>query len=204
MKDLGPLSGLTVAGGETLVARQVRLIREEFPACQISFVGGYEFETAFEGLPPKILAVENELHEDYAVGRSIELGLRLCVRPRVLILYGDLFFKESLFTGLPRTGSSIFLAELGPKEVGVNMGPDKARLFNYSIASPKWAQVAIFDGQELHILREMIPNFRDKLGHEIISAIIRKGGKFRGHGVSTKVFDIDNRNDLELAQRGAV
>jgi len=201
MKSNGPLSNFEIYGQETITGRQIRILKERFPLAQITFVGGFQAETAFKTLPSDILKVENELYEDCSIGRSVELGARVCIRKRLMLVYGDLIFNEKFLEDVPKKGSWAFLTERDTHEVGANTGKNKVRLFNYSIANPKWAQVAIFDGLELTILKEMLENYRDKLGHEIMNGILRKGGEIGAHYPDGKLFEVDSKEDLVIAKR---
>ena len=67
----------------------------------------------------------------------------------------------------------------------------------------KWAQIAVFKGQELKLLKQLCwdkKNFH-KFGFEIINEIIDKGGSFTClNNRKCKVIDIDTSKDIERAK----
>jgi hypothetical protein len=203
MRQLGPKALYRLPGGGTVLSRLLGLVRDRLPASQPVVVAGFEADRVFRALPPGVMGVENELYDDYGVGRSIEVGARVCVRPRLLIVYGDLLFTEAFLADLPPKGSWAFLAERDRAEVGATVVRGRVEAFNFAVPSPKWAQAVVLDGPELVLFRDLLPASRDRLGHEILNLVIDRGGEIRGFSPECLLEEIDDRSDLKRVQENA-
>ena len=94
MKSVGP-KGLIRLGNETVLLRQIRLLKQAFPEARIVVIGGFGHAKLHKSLPPNISFVVNNRYRDTNVSHSIHVGLQF-TRPHhsVLIVYGDLVFNH--------------------------------------------------------------------------------------------------------------
>jgi hypothetical protein len=74
MRKFGPKSLLRLTAGTTLLDAQLAAVGRFLPGAQSVVVTGFEAERVHKELPPGVMAVENELYDDFNVGRSLELG----------------------------------------------------------------------------------------------------------------------------------
>jgi choline kinase len=90
MKSYGPKALINLQG-ETLIERQIRLVREAFPRVKITVVAGFEAHRLREVLPKDVRLVLNPYYETTNVAYSVSIGLRT-IPPTVpvLVVYGDL------------------------------------------------------------------------------------------------------------------
>lgn len=205
MKSYGP-KALIELRHETVIGRQLSILKEFFPAADFVVVLGFEADKVYRALPSWVRVVESELHEETNVARSIDIGLRACgSTEKVLLVYGDLVFSANSFAGLPLNQSSIFVdpkgIQMGADEVGLNVVDGRVTRLDYGLED-KWAQIALCAGQELELLRR-IASERDRrrcFGFELLNAVIDKGGSFRALAPEgMRLAEIDSSKDIERA-----
>ena len=205
MKSYGPKPLIRV-GSQSLIQRQIEILRKCFYSPEIILVCGYESCKVMNSTPTNIIKVENEKYNETNVSRSIAIGLRACTREKVLIVYGDLFFNQETFKNVNLTSSCLFIESSGwmtKDEVGCNISNKRAQYLIPDIEN-KWAQIAYLKGRELELFSKSVFN-RDndkKFGFEIINACIEMGGKFDTITPrNMKVTDIDTSKDLITAKK---
>jgi choline kinase len=205
MKSYGPKPLIRV-GNQSLVRRQIEILRDCFYSPEIVVVSGYESCKVMNSLPNNIIKIENERYSETNVSRSIALGLRACTREKVLIVYGDLLFNKDTFKNINLASSCLFIDESGcmtKDEVGCNISNKKVQYLIPDIGN-KWAQIIYLKGRELELFSKNVFN-RDndrKFGFEIINNCIEKGGAF--DIISPKnmrITDIDTSKDLLIAKK---
>lgn len=178
----GPRSLYRVAPGQSLLERQVAVIREVFPRAELIVVVGFETEKMLAALPAGVRVVENERFVETSVNRSILLGLRVALGERLLIIYGDMLFESAALRVLPRRGSAVLVDDghrLGSQEVGVGIHQQAVQHFSYGLPV-KWANMVQFQGRELRLLRGLVEQRRTDrlLGFELLNLILEQGGGF--------------------------
>ena len=205
MKSYGP-KPLIKVGSQSLVRRQIEILRDCFYSPEIVVVSGYESCKVMNSLPNSIIKIENERYSETNVSRSIALGLRACTREKVLIVYGDLLFNKDTFKNINLASSCLFIDESGcmtKDEVGCNISNKKVQYLIPDIEN-KWAQIMYLKGRELELFSKNVFN-RDndrKFGFEIINNCIEKGASF--DIISPKnmrITDIDTSKDLLIAKK---
>jgi len=205
MRSYGPKSLLKV-GKERLIVRQLRILREVFPGCEVVVVLGFEADRIRKYLPSWVRVVFNDEYETTNVARSIAIGLKSCRHERVLVVYGDLAFDcEALAPFKERTRSCVLVDTLGlirDGEVGVNVVEDRALYFSYGLDA-KWAQLALLTGREKHLFQKLAFE-SDKsrfFGYEILNLLLEDDGTSLDAISPAKmaVAEVDCTRDLENA-----
>ena len=205
MKSYGPKALLDI-NNKTIITNQITILEKLVPFINISLVCGFKSEKLMKKVPDRIIKIENELYETTNVVRSIGVGLRTIQEAGTLLLiYGDLFFNEMAIKCFDLSYSCVLINDdtMTDEEVGCIVDED-GFLQNMMYDLPnKWAQVAVFNGEELSLLKQLCWDKKNyhKFGFEIINEIIDKGGKFaclKHH--KCKVIDIDTSKDIERAK----
>ena len=205
MKSYGPKSLVEIKNTD-IITNQISIIEKLWPISSITVVCGFKAEKLMKSTPERLIKVENELYETTNVVRSIGIGLRTIGDATTLILvYGDLFFNPVSISCLDLSTSCVLInnSTMTEEEVGCIID-DNGFLQNMMYDLPnKWAQIAVFKGQELKLLKQLCwdkKNFH-KFGFEIINEIIDKGGSFTClNNRKCKVIDIDTSKDIERAK----
>lgn len=197
-----PASGSPGRGHETVIGRQIRVLREVFPGAEIVVVVGHEAERVIRSLPAGVKVVENELYADTNVIRSVGMGLRVASHGSVLVVYGDLVFNAQAVGWASRCGSAVLADSRGlidRDEVGLTAVDGKVTHFSYGLLT-KWAQVAYLTGRELEIFRKIAWNTdrRRSLGFEALNELIEGGGHLRvAEPAGMWIAEIDCTKDIE-------
>lgn len=206
MKSYGPKPLIELPGRETVINRQIRILRSLFPCADIVVIVGYESEQVIASLPRDIKIVENEMYESTSVVRSIGMGLRVINHNRVLIVYGDLVFNANCVNWLYTTNSSIVVdssSQINYDAVGINIVGGFATNFSYGLPI-KWAQIVYLTGRELELFKRMswaVEN-RRRFGFEIMNKMLDTGAKLRViEPKGMKIAEIDSSKDIEASRR---
>ena len=210
LKSHGPLALLELRQGETVLSRQLTLLRKRFPFAEIYIVTGFQADKIYQHVDEDVRVLENESYEETNVVRSIDLALRACPAKRVLIVYGDLVFNKATFEGCTLERSWVLVDEpvdgetqLNALEVGVNVVDGQVMRFAYGLRSI-WGQVLYLTGQELAIFRRFAVE-REKhrcFGFELLNHVLDAGGVLASYSPpGMKLVEIDCCKDIELAQR---
>jgi choline kinase len=210
MKSYGPKALIELRQGETVLSRQLTILRKRFPLADFVVVTGFESDKICRHLPFLVRVVENQMHEETNVARSLDLGLKACVDERVLLVYGDLVFNSKTFEDMPQGESWALVdrpvngqTQLNSLEVGITVIDNQVTRFAYGLDA-KWGQVAFLEGSELQTFRRLAAD-RDRhrcFGFELLNAVLDKGGRLAAHSpAGMKLVEIDCSKDIELAQR---
>ena len=121
----------TLADGETILARQLRLLREGFDRPQISIVVGFKKDMIMEA-HPDVGYVYNERFGETNTSKSLLHGLAQTGDEPVLWMNGDVVFDESILPTLttamsdPVSFVAVNHAEVDDEEVKYTLGDDGA------------------------------------------------------------------------------
>src|SRR3982751_246557 len=79
MKSFGPKSLIELGDGQTVLSRQLHILRSTYPTADIVLVLGHEADRIIRSLPSAsgIKVVENENHSETNVARSLAMGIRV-------------------------------------------------------------------------------------------------------------------------------
>jgi choline kinase len=207
MKSYGPKPLIELSGYETVLGRQLRVLRTAFPKADIVVVVGYEADRVIRTLPlgMRLKVVENERHDETNVLRSIGMGLRVVNTTNVLVVYGDLVFNSDAVAWASSNGSSLLVdtkGQIGEEEVGATVVDGRVTNMSYGLDT-KWSQIMYLTGRELDLFKRMAWN-NDKrvwFGYEALNMVIDNGGHLRAiepRGV--RVAEIDSSKDIERAR----
>jgi choline kinase len=205
MKSYGPKPLIELDGRETVIARQVRLVRAAYPTAEFIAVVGHEADRVVRSLPAGVKAVENERYDESNVARSICMGLRVATHPRVLVVYGDMVFNAAAVEDVARHGSALLVDRTGQMEddeVGVTVVDGRVTCFSYGLPA-KWCHVAFLAGRELELMRRVVsdPARRNHYGFEALNAVLEAGGRLRAvEPAGMRVAEIDVSRQIERAR----
>lgn len=201
MKSYGPKALIEVTPGQTILSRQLRILRDKFPGADIVVVVGFEGERVVRSLPPGVRVVENELFETTNVARSLLMGVRSCSCRRALLVYGDLVFSGETLDGLPDDESFVVVDAGGRMrefEVGVNVVDGAATHFSYGLDT-KWAQIAMLTGRELHLFRRLAAarEKRKFFGYELLNEVLEHSGDLAAvEPPGMRIVEVDTSKDI--------
>ncbi len=203
MKATGPPS-LVKLGNESLICRQIRILKRVYPLAEIIVVGGHNADRVYRELPKGIKFVENQKYADTGVVRSVAAGLRVRSHDRVMLVYGDMVFDDEVLKGLYGKGSTLLLDSRGvlkDTEVGATAVGGWVTRLGYGLPQ-KWAGIAYFTGTELELLEKMA-RWQASVyssGHEAINYVLKHGGSFRKLEKTKGVLaEIDEPSDIQTA-----
>jgi choline kinase len=209
MKSYGPKGMIPLVKGQTVLSRQVSLIKADLPSGEILVVLGFQAERVKRSLGGvKVKTLINEDYENTNVVHSISLGLEQARHRRVIIVYGDLVFTPGMLDSIPRQGSFALIdntteeLSLRKSEVGMNIVNGRVTHFAYGVW-PKWAQVLALSGKELAMFRQYSAR-RDRrmyFGFEILNEIIDRGGIIEAVETDATIMEIDTSKDIGPARK---
>lgn len=207
MKSYGP-KPLIKLNNETVIRRQIRLIRHVFPKSSVVAVTGFESERVRKSLPTDVRVVNNHDYEHTNVSRSVLLGLSCCPPGPVLVVYGDLVFDIPTIACLNTPGlhSAVLVdRRVGVRtdEVGVNVVGGKVVYFSHGL-SEKWGHICLMGWREQSLFcRVAQENHRSKqYAHEILNEVIDRGGEFLAvYPPKIVLTEIDSSKDLAAARK---
>ncbi len=190
--------------GKTLIERQLNTIHQVFKQKEIIVVLGHRAETVQEKTPLNLIKVVNKDYAKTNVVHSIGEALNHITTPRVIIIYGDLFFNAKAISLPFRNESAVVLSQtMSKKEVGVNEQAGKLINMYYEL-DDKWGQIAYYTEKELSLLGEVCRATKNKrmFGFECINEILDMGGKFNVFRPKNSItYDIDSFYDLNYVRK---
>ncbi len=107
--------------------------------------------------PNNLIKIENERYETTNVTRSIGIGLRAVTTERVIVIYGDLVFNESILQNTDFSNkSTLLLDNTYMKEEEIGCFVENKKIINMDWGQKtKWAQISYFTGRELKLLKNI-------------------------------------------------
>lgn len=211
MKSYGPKALIEIARHETIISRQIAIIRECLPTADIVVVVGFEADKIARLLPSDIMVVENENYAQTNVARSLEIGLRACPARASLIVYGDLVFNRATLRNIRLDRSQIWIDTKGSfhaaSTVGVNVHEGKVVHYAYGLPT-KWAQIALLTGLELHLFRTLLArqDYRRHYGFEILLELVDLPSVnfWAIEPPCMQISEVDTVADIAIARRIAI
>jgi choline kinase len=208
MRSFGP-KALLKLNGETVIARQVRLIRSLCPQATFTVVGGFEVERLRRGLPRDATLAYNPAFETTNVARSLAIGLKSIPAGPVLVVLGDLVFNEDAIEETIENAIAISHSyaiidsrkQERVSEVGVNVVDGCVTHFSYGLPQ-KWAQIVLLAPRErLLFERAAAEPGRDRhYAFEILNEVLDLGGQFRAViPPGLQLVEIDSSKDIPSA-----
>lgn len=200
MKTVGPKALIDVSPIQTLIGRQLELVSNVLHPKETVLVVGHEAQKVMAKTPNNIIKIENENYATTNVVRSLGMGLRAVSTDYVVVILGDLVFTSHALT-FPLSHSTLVLdnGTMGEEEIGVTVCDDEVEHLYYDLPQ-KWAQVSLFMGKELRLLKNIAWNVDKNKWYlfEAINEIISKGGRFLSYkNNNLRVADMDSIKDLE-------
>lgn len=213
MRSFGP-KALIPLNDETVLARQVRLIRNAYPKSKIVVVAGFESDRVKKACKElkRVCCRINEDFETCNVAYSISQGLK-CISSRegALVVYGDLVFSEKVFENIDKRESCVVIdscdSERRQGEVGVTVVDGQVTTFSFGLPW-KWSQFAYLAPFEKGLFQEIAnePHRKRQYGYEILNEIIERGGRFKALMMpqGNLLAEIDTSKDIAHALQIAV
>ena len=202
MKSYGPKALINI-GSETVIGRQLRLLKSVYPDARVFTVLGHEANRIRKVLPPEVKVVMNKEFETTNVAKSIQLGLAATsVNRHTLLIYGDLIFTKNALRA-PINGTSSVLIDYGKRredEVGVNIANGSVVHFSYGLEA-KWGQIAMLAPNEKKLFQSIFKKYEHScrlFGYEMFNRMIDAGCEFRAISHDDNRFlEIDTAGDIE-------
>jgi choline kinase len=206
MKSHGPKPLMGLANQQTIISRQLELIKQHYPDAEVIVVVGFEAEEMLKNLPSYVRVVENERYEETNVTRSLGMGLRVMNSSNnLLVIYGDLVFNANAIKRVVGQDSVVVVdnrKQFDDDEVGVTVADGRITQFNYGLAT-KWAQIAYLTSVELDLFKKIAasPESKKWFGFETLNKVINMGGKLRVMEPNRmKIVEVDTTQNLEKAR----
>lgn len=189
-------------GNETIIQRQVRLLRDRFPEAEILVTVGYRREEFIGHLPKDVRLICNTEYNESFVTKSIGMALDVAKFPNTLICYGDLVFSNSIVSQLDIRNDSMVVAEQGTgRSSDVGVVNDGYCATNFAFGLPdRWCQFAYLCERGTRLFRNLIeqPNGTQLFTHEILNRMVDQGFRIRlQFAQPNSFFDIDTQQDYE-------
>jgi choline kinase len=197
MKSYG-VKSLISLGSETIIDRQIRLIKSFFLNPQIIVICGFEGNRLMNALDQDICLIENTDYENTNVVKSIAIGLRAAIHYNTFIIKGDLVFNEDIFNDLKFNNSFTFTSnKMNDREVGCNFNSTLEYIM-YDLEN-KWSQMLYLNKKDTKIIQKLCFNSDNhhKFLFEIVNLMVDMGSKIKIHS-EQRVTDIDKYTDLEI------
>lgn len=204
IKSYIPKSLIKLDSKHTVISRQIKIIRKEYPFSEIIVVVGYEADLIMKHLDSEVKFIENENYETTNMVRSIAMALRITSFNNILIIYGDLVFNPNVIriVGNISVGVVDNNSFMGENEVGVIVHNGKITHFAYDLTT-KWAQIIYLTGYELELFRKTVWNHNHYrwFSFEAINKVIEAGGNIRAvEPKGMNIVEIDTLKDIERAR----
>jgi choline kinase len=209
MKSYGPKALIPLHNGETVLSRQIKLVRSVYSQAEIIVVVGFEAEKIRKTVDYNIKVVYNDAFEITNVARSIYLGLSASNCDNTLIIYGDLVFNTSALIPCTSNSSRALVdskSRFGKTEVGVTVIDGKISTFSYGLPV-KWGQMVYLQGNEVELFKKLLSNKKTVkfFGFEILNAMLNNGGILQAiEPQGLQIAEIDTSKDIETARRIAI
>lgn len=196
--------GLISLGSETVLQRQIRLLKLRYDA-NIIVVGGHKHSKLFKSLPNDTMMVLNNDYANNNVALSINRGIEFTKPDRpALVVYGDLVFNMNALSGVWPTKSAVVVEESNAREAEVGVSSnDDGNAIQFAFGLPaKWAHIVMLMPEEKKLFVEACKpqhHFR-YFGYEILNHIIASGGSFQVlRTAGMKLVEIDSVKDIPEA-----
>ena len=206
MKAYGPKASIHINKNDTVLSRQIKIIKSLFPKSKIIVVCGFQKEKIFEIIDKDIQCFENKHYKDSNICLSIKIALKNCNSKKILIINGDLVFSEELFLNMPKNISWVAIdtnINQRSSEVGVAIVNNTITNFCYGLI-PKWGHIVYLTGKEIELFKEMIEpeTSNKKFSFEILNDVIDRGGIIFPHlNKKWKLVEIDTSKDISRAKK---
>ena len=177
-----PVSLLPIKNS-TLIDYQYRTIKKFLPKSDIILVGGFEFDKLRNKIPSDIILIKNDKYAETNNVYSISLGLDAAKNNDVLVIHGNIFFKENIMH-CPWTKSFIFCSDAvlsDNKKLGCVI--DKT-VDNIMYGLPyNIFKITFLRNKELSLYKQFCFDKTNQQAYdwEILNKIIDNGGKFYPH-----------------------
>lgn len=200
----GPKATIQLTEKDTVITRQINILKKTFPKSKIVVVVGFQKEK-FENIK-NVDFVENADYKNTNVSFSVNLALQEFNCNTALIIYGDLVFTKDIFIDMPLNKSWICLdnqQNQRSNEVGINIVDNKAVYFSYGLQN-KWGQIVFLKGFELELFKSIASkkNSKRKFCFELFNEIIDMNGEFECYiNKKWKMVEIDTIKDIGRAKK---
>jgi choline kinase len=172
---------------------------------QIIVVGGHNFKLLSEALAP--LKVKLIYNKDYNNGvcSSIKEGLKYSQSKSMIIMHGDLWFKNLQINKILKQDKSTIVAtscrHMKSKEIGIKEINGQLLYFGWK-QKLKWGKIFYIHENSRQIFDKVLYNNNTDnwFSFEILSAMIKEGCDFQIHNHSNNLFDIDCYQDLRKVE----
>lgn len=199
----GECKSLLRIGKESVLQRQVRLIRKKYgESVNIIIVAGHKQGEVIQNFNDSCQIVTNDKFDHTNVAHSLYMGLLCNVSPGVLVVFGDLIFD---YDALPDIDSSFLMVSshnMRKEEIGVLINNGEVVNMSYDL-NKKWCQMAYLEKDHLkHIF-----SYCRLSGHnrhymfEALNSAISECGPIKAVECNGKIIEVDTIQHLIEANK---
>lgn len=202
IKTMGPKAMIKINKDETVIGRQIRLLRNKFPAIDIIVVVGFEQEKIIREVRDTARVVINEFYDTTSVVRSLTLGLLACTTPQVIVSYGDCVYSADCLNVLKET-TVLLNKELVRDYPSCLMKDKQITKFGWDVERMTHRLLDLFclSGRELEDFKTICLQTSSKkdntFAYEVLNEMI-KNGRSLSHSFieETKYSTIETKKDI--------
>lgn len=186
-------------GGESLINRQIAVIKKIDTRADIILVVGFQARKVIAQKIPRVRVIENVRYDETNAGESLRLAMNAAIASNVYVLHGDLVLSKETLTFGKTAGLLVDdRKRIDKTEVGVVM--NGSVITNLSFGLPlKWGQVAYFPAKHFLELSNVCnhTSSKNKSTFEIINTMIDRGVVFQAMVDKRGILkEIDSSKDL--------
>lgn len=174
LKDLGNRSLISI-NGKPLLSHQLDTLRQQFPYSNIWLGLGFEAERVYFNYS-EYRAIENEFFETTNICRTIGLALKAIKPSNLLIVPGDLYFRQNPFYKIENRACTLFANESTRSPCLIF--DEYVKTVSFKLKNKNtWFQILYLTSSEIAFLKEICFNRNnDKMvGLEMMNELVFKG-----------------------------
>lgn len=205
MKSIGPKCLIKLSNRQTILSRQIKILKKSFPNFSIVVVVGFQKEKIKNRFHGEVFFVDNDNYMDNNVGKSFLLALEEHNPKEAILVCGDLVFSKNIFNKYPMNSSWVMMdnnVEHRSSEVGCTVVGTSVIHMSYGIW-PKWAQIAYLKEKEISAYCMVLKNRKANkwFAFEFINEIISYGFSFVAFSPKrAKIAEVDTLQNLSEAK----
>lgn len=185
MKSYGPRALMKLNKHETVLDRQIHVVKTVYNNCNISVSVGFEADKIIKKYSTKVSLIEHQLHDVNNEAEEAKIAINTTTSNNVLLIGGNVLFNLSVLHSIELNESGIVLdtkGQMGEKEASVSHMDGSVLNISYGFED-NWSNIVYLTGNELRIFREIIQaeNYKKYFLFEIVNEIINNNGKIRAY-----------------------
>lgn len=204
MKSYGPPILQKMPNGELLMDHQVKIIKKCIPYCDIIISCNSNIDKIVKKKPSGVRLIENQLHDSNEV-EEVRLCLNNAVTDNVLFICSDMYFDETVFSGINinkfNENKSFIIYDtngsISSDSIGVTITKNRATIMSYGLVN-KWARFFFLGKNDIKSFTNFCkePNNKRLFMHEAINNLLEKKS-INAFNPSCTLYRIESISDME-------